>query len=125
MEERSMSNKSGKLMIPTRGGPMREFVNRLKLIGRLLADRRVNAFLKLLPIGALAYLFSPFDLDLALPVIGLLDDAGILWLGSYLFVELCPPEVVKEHTDALQGETPAAKDEVVDGEATELTNDKN
>ena len=68
---------------------------RLKLIVRLMRDPRVSPLLKLLPVGTLAYLIVP---DLA---IGPIDDAVVIWLGSVLFVELCPPEVVKEHTDAL------------------------
>ncbi len=68
-----------------------ELSARIKLILRLLADRRVNPLLKLLPIASLAYLIAP---DLA-P--GPVDDALIIWLGAYLFVELCPPEVVEEH----------------------------
>jgi hypothetical protein len=68
---------------------------RLKLILRLMRDGRVSPLLKMLPVGTLAYLLVP---DL---VIGPLDDAIVIWLGSVLFVELCPPEVVKEHMDAL------------------------
>ncbi|PWH15158.1 MAG: hypothetical protein DDG59_11635 [Anaerolineae bacterium] len=64
---------------------------RIKLILRLLADGRVNPLIKILPIASLVYLIVP---DLA-P--GPLDDALIIWLGAYLFVELCPPEVVEEH----------------------------
>ena len=82
---------------------------RIKLILRLLKDRRVHPLAKLLPIGAVIYLFVP---DLA-P--GPLDDAAVLWLGSYLFVELCPPEVVQEHiremTSVIEGEFRPADDE--------------
>ena len=66
-----------------------------KLVFRLLGDRRVNPFLKLLPIGSLIYFILP---DIA-P--GPIDDAAIIWLGIFLFVELCPPDVVEEHRDAL------------------------
>jgi hypothetical protein len=60
-------------------------------------------------------------------VIGPLDDAAIIWLATYLFVELCPPEVVDEHTRALQGLPPTAaaateqttEDEIVEGEVIE------
>jgi uncharacterized membrane protein YkvA (DUF1232 family) len=68
---------------------------RLKLILRLLADNRVNPMLKLLPIGSIVYLVVP---DL---VPGPIDDAAVIWLATYLFVELCPPEVVQEHLEAL------------------------
>lgn len=75
---------------------MGEISFRVKLILRLLRDRRVSPLLKLLPIGALLYLFVP---DLA---IGPFDDAAVVWLGSVLFVELCPADIVQEHTDDLR-----------------------
>ncbi|MCS6908430.1 MAG: hypothetical protein RML93_11190 [Anaerolineales bacterium] len=68
-----------------------ELSARIKLVLRLLADRRVHPLLKLLPIASLAYLLIP---DLA-P--GPVDDALLIWLSTTLFVELCPPEVVEEH----------------------------
>lgn len=94
--------------------------NQLKLIVRLMADRRVNPLVKLLPIGTLAYLISP---DL-LP--GPFDDAMIIWLGTAAFIELCPPEVVKEHLDNIKhtipGEWQDKKDEgeVIDTEFKDL-----
>jgi uncharacterized membrane protein YkvA (DUF1232 family) len=112
---------------PQQGGVIRNTINQLKLIFRLLGDRRVSVLAKLVPLGALAYLILPADLlpGLVLPGIGALDDAALLWLGSYVFTELCPPEVVQEHMRAVAG----IKDEndpdsnVVDGETTEV-NDK-
>ena len=52
----------------------------------------------------------------------MVDDAAILWLGSYLFTELCPPEVVEEHMKALAGNMKPddANGDVVDGETTEV-----
>jgi len=91
------------LMIPPQGGMLKELMLRLKLILRLIGDKRVNFFAKLIPIGALAYLVSPIDLapGVTLPVIGALDDAAIVWLGMTLFMELCPSEVVREHVRLL------------------------
>jgi uncharacterized membrane protein YkvA (DUF1232 family) len=98
----------------------------LKLIARLMGDRRVNFFIKLLPIAAAIYVISPVDLapGLALPVIGALDDAAAIWLGTTLFVSLCPDDVVQEHLNALNRvvpgtwrdapESPAATD-IVEG----------
>ncbi len=87
-----------------RGSILQEFIQNIKLVLRLMGDRRVNFFLKLLPIGALIYLVSPWDIapGLTFPIIGALDDAAILWLGTSLFVNLCPDEVVAEHLRALQ-----------------------
>lgn len=89
-------------------GFFQDVIFRIKLIIRLMGDKRVNYLLKLLPIGALIYLVSPVDLipGAVFPVIGALDDAAVLWLGATLFVALCPDEVVQEHTDALQKVVP-------------------
>jgi len=114
-------SKNNKLMVP-QGGMLRDLVKRLKLISRLMSDRRVNVLLKLLPLASLAYLFWPID-AVAIPVIGVLDDAAILWIGSTLFVELCPPNVVKEHQTELESTLEDDGGEVVDAEATDV-NDK-
>jgi hypothetical protein len=89
-----MANKKPRTIIPGGGGFFGELSIRAKLIIRLFRDRRVNIFLKLLPVGALVYLFMP-DFP------GPFDDAAVIWLGTYLFVELCPPEVVQEHLNDL------------------------
>lgn len=114
--------KSGKLMVPPQGGMLRNFVLRLKLIGRLMADRRVNAFLKLLPLASVAYLISPVDLapGVVFPVIGALDDAAVLWIGSTLFVELCPPNVVKEHMSELSSNLEDDSGEIVDADSSDI-----
>jgi hypothetical protein len=91
---------------PEGKGFFQDLTTRAKLILRLLGDRRVNIFLKLLPIGSVVYLLMP---DLA-P--GPIDDAAVIWLGAYLFVELCPPDVVQEHMRALTS--------VIDGEWREM-----
>jgi len=69
----------------------------LRLIVRLMKDNRVGPLLKLLPIGALVYLVVTVDF---LPV-NTIDDGLVLWLGGYLFIELCPDDVVEEHRNAL------------------------
>ena len=110
--------KPGKLIVP-QGGMLRDFVKRLKLIARLMGDRRVNFFLKSLPLASVAYLIFPFDLvpGVAFPIIGALDDAAILWIGSTLFVELCPPNLVKEHMKELESNLDdSSSGEVVDAE---------
>jgi len=115
-------------------GFFQDLVLRLKLILRLMGDRRVNFLLKLLPIGALIYLVSPIDLlpGAVLPVVGALDDAAVLWLGAILFVSLCPDDVVQEHMNALQNvvsgtwrDTPeqAETGEVIQAESREAPDD--
>ena len=96
-----MSNPPPGLPAP-QGNAFRQAVLRARLIWRLMRDGRVLWLWKLIPAGGLFYILFPIDLipDLA-PVIGQLDDLG-LFLGSlWLFVEMCPPDVVKEHWDEL------------------------
>lgn len=112
--------KSSNIMVPQQGGVVRNVLNQLKLIFRLMGDKRVNIFAKIIPVGALLYLFSPDPV--MIPIIGVVDDAALLWLGSYVFTELCPPEVVAEHMKALAGNmNPGdSQDEVVDAETTDV-----
>lgn len=118
-------------IIPSQGNVFRDFALRSKLILRLMADGRVSFLLKLLPIGALAYLISPVDFIPAAvaPIIGTADDIAIVWMGMYLFLEMCPPNVVREHLKNLLNsmqdpvsETKTAGDDndIIDGEATDI-----
>lgn len=110
--------KSNKLVVP-QGGMLRDFVIRLKLIARLMGDRRVSFLLKVLPVATLAYLVWPIDLVSVIPGIAALDDIAIVSLGNYLFIELCPPTVVKEHMQELQSNVDEAND-VIDAESTDV-----
>jgi len=106
-----MTNEKKSRDISSPGGIFSGISNQVKLIIRLMADRRVSPLIKLLPIGSLAYLLAP---DLA-P--GPIDDALVIWLGTTLFVELCPPEVVKEHLDDIKRTIPGEwRDKKDDGE---------
>lgn len=113
-----MSNKKPGTITPAGdGGVFYNLALRVKLVIRLLSDPRVSPLLKILPIGALFYLIIP---DIA-P--GPVDDAAIVWLGTYLFVELCPPDIVQEHLEALsqvvQGEWQdplGDEDEIIEAE---------
>lgn len=108
-------------MVPRSGGFFKELTNRFRLIGRLMMDSRVNPLVKLLPVASLAYAIWP--LDLPTPI----DDAVVLWVGTTLFVELCPPAVVEEHLksfapqlgDEWKGSVPptanTANQDIVDG----------
>ena len=118
MDEKKPSN----LMISQQqSGVVRSVINQLKLIFRLMGDSRVSVFAKLIPIGALVYLISPVD-AISIPVIGALDDAAVLWLGSYIFTEFCPPAVVAEHLKELAGNMEVnPRDEVVDAETTDVS----
>src|SRR4030042_4232717 len=92
-----MSDKTNrKITFPQNRGFFQDLTLRIQLILLLLADGRVNPLLKVLPIGSLVYLVVP---DIA-P--GPIDDAAVIWLATYLFVELCPPIVVQEALGALK-----------------------
>jgi len=116
--------KTRKIVVPASRGMTRDFVDRMKLILRLMGDSRVSPWVKLIPIGAVAYLISPIDIIMGIPGVAALDDAAILWIGSNLFVELCPPDVVQEHQQDLNSNlTNTSGDDVVDADATDV-NDK-
>ena len=116
--------KPDDLLVSQQGGLIRNVLNQLKLILRLMGDSRVNIFAKLIPIGAIIYLIWPFDLlpGISLPIIGAMDDAAILWLSAYIFTELCPPAVVAEHLKELANSiSVSAQDEIVDAVATDIS----
>ena len=115
--------KNRKIVVPASRGMTRDFVDRLKLILKLMGDSRVSPWVKLIPIGAIAYLISPIDIIMGIPGVAALDDAAILWIGSNLFVELCPPDVVQEHRQDLTGNLGDSSGDIVDADATDV-NDK-
>ena len=116
--------KPGDLMVAPSGGFMRDFAIRLKLIARLLGDNRVNFLVKILPVATLAYLIWPIDLVSVIPGIAALDDIAIVSLGNYLFVELCPPNVVNEHMKALTSSAASDEGDIVDAEVRDVPGDK-
>ncbi len=74
--------------------------NFARLFMRLLRDARVNAGPKLLLIASVVYALSPMDfLPDLMPVLGQMDDLGILLLGCRSFLSLCPRNVVEQHVN--------------------------
>ena len=68
-----------------------------RLYWRLFRDRRVSILPKALLVLTLVYVISPFDvIPDFLPVIGEMDDVAVVLSGLWLFIRLCPPEVVRE-----------------------------
>jgi uncharacterized membrane protein YkvA (DUF1232 family) len=120
--------KRGDIVVSSGGGVLRDLILRLKLILRLMGDRRVNPFVKLLPIASLAYLIWPIDLipGIALPVVGALDDVALVSLGAYLFIEFCPPEVVEEHMQQLTSnmDIVSGQEDVIDAETVDLDDEE-
>jgi uncharacterized membrane protein YkvA (DUF1232 family) len=97
--------------IPYRTSIFVRIANYLKLFWRLLKDQKVSLFLKLIPLIASLYVINP--MDRFVPVV---DDLVILFLGIYLFVELCPENIVKEHRQAIEG--------VLEGQARDAQDDE-
>ena len=109
-----MTTKKSPISIPNKG-VFNELLQRGKLILRLLGDKRVNPLLKLLPVGSLVYLVFPLDFLPVNPV----DDALVVWLGGFLFIELCPPDVVQEHMAVLNKVLPGEWHEPNSGSGSE------
>jgi uncharacterized membrane protein YkvA (DUF1232 family) len=80
-------------------------IKQARLGWRLLKDDRVPGWVKLIPTAALIYFLSPIDLipDLALPGLGEVDDIVMLLLALKMFLDLSPPNIVREHLEDLFG----------------------
>ena len=66
-------------------GFFKGITRQMRLIARLMADGRVSPLAKLLPVGALVYLFVPTDLLPLLPF----DDAAVLSLSHASSLHRC------------------------------------
>lgn len=79
------------------------------LVGQLMKDGRVPIYLKIIPVLIGLYLLSPLDLIPGfLPIIGQLDDFGLLLMGLSTFIRLAPDDVIDEYLlegVALEGKT--------------------
>jgi uncharacterized membrane protein YkvA (DUF1232 family) len=108
-------------LIPS-SGFITELVLRIKLIWRLMMDKRVNLFLKALPVFSVIYLINPIDLPTPL------DDAAIIGLGFTLFIALCPQYIVQEHLNNLRQELPkhpkkTAAPDIIEGKCEPIPED--
>ena len=86
-------------------GLLGDLVKQARLVWRLLHDRRVSGWAKLLPFAGVVYLLSPIDLlpDFMIPGLSQLDDLAVILLSLRMFVEFCPPGIVREHLEQLTG----------------------
>ena len=91
----------------------------LRLIWRLIRDKRVPIVLRALVPLAIVYAISPLDLIRdRLPVVGRFDDLIVLVLAVLLLTKLAPRRVVDEHLGKpVASNRPEDKDpsKVVDG----------
>lgn len=105
----------------------------LKLVWRLLLDKRVSVFTKILPLLALIYLISPYDfIGDRIPVLGQFDDLIVVGFLLFLFVAASPADVVADLTigkkirdlQARQGKKQEDKqDKTVDAEIRYIDDD--
>ena len=80
--------------------------NFLKLLHRLFNDPRVPFPPKLILIGAVIYILSPYDLipDFLIPILGFVEDLIIMFIVLKIFVKYSPEEVVWEHVKTIEQE---------------------
>jgi uncharacterized membrane protein YkvA (DUF1232 family) len=84
-------------------GAIAEFLERGRLVMRLMQDERVPTWLKVgVPLVVALYFVSPIDIipDF-IPGLGQLDDLGVILLGMAMFIRLAPRFVVDEHQNRL------------------------
>jgi uncharacterized membrane protein YkvA (DUF1232 family) len=85
-------------------------IRQFRLAWRLLWDRRVPLWPKLLPLATLAYILSPIDVIPDVIVgLGQLDDLALLLLATQVFTMICPRAVVDAIRQEMDGQ-------VIDGE---------
>lgn len=76
----------------------------VRLCWRLLGERRVAPWSKMVLVAAILYVALPFDL---IPDVlvgpGQLDDLGLLVAAGWWFVRQCPDDVVAEHLREIDG----------------------
>lgn len=77
-----------------------------RLIFKLLGDRRVSFWIKLIPIGTLVYFFVPEPIPF-------IDDIIVMSLGVYAFLEMCPEDIVEEHRIKLYNKKVGRAEDVV------------
>jgi uncharacterized membrane protein YkvA (DUF1232 family) len=97
-----MADQKKVVRVGEASGVLDEIIKNIKLIWRLLNDRRISPWLKMIIPATLLYLLFPVDIvpDFV-PGLGQLDDIAVILLGLKFFVEMCPDEIVRQHLDEL------------------------
>ena len=80
------------------------------LAWRLLLDKRVPFRTKLILPAAVLFIISPINLPFQfIPIVGEVDDLGIILLALTLFLKACPDELKEEHAQRLEAEFTAGR----------------
>ena len=90
--------------------------NLIRLIWKLILDRRISIFPKLIIPAVLIYFLSPIDLvpDI-LPVLGHLDDILIILPALIAFFLMIPKNIISEHTQNIKSSKKNTQDTIIDG----------
>lgn len=75
----------------------REAPKQLALFRLLLTDPRVPISAKAILVGALIFAVSPLNIPQYIPIIGALDDIGIVLFAGNFFLKQVPVSVLAEH----------------------------
>ncbi len=71
------------------------------LVRRLFGDARVPIWAKLMVVAGIVFAVSPLNLPQFIPVLGQLDDIGIVLFVGNLFFKQVPGNVLAEHKRAV------------------------
>ena len=86
---------------------LRTLVGQLRLAIRLVREPSVGLLVKAVPVLAAAYVISPLDfIPDVIPVLGQLDDMGILLLSLEAFLRWSPADAVAFHRTAIDERRP-------------------
>ena len=82
--------------------PLRTLISNVRVVMRLLREPRVPPLIKALPVLTALYVISPLDVvpDF-LPILGQLDDLGVVLIALGAFFRLCPAAAVDFHRAAV------------------------
>lgn len=86
----------------SRPGLFRALLSQVRLAIRLMREPRVPLPTKAVPLLAALYLISPLDVvPDVLPLLGQLDDVGIILVTLEVFLRVCPAQAIAFHRAAL------------------------
>ena len=76
---------------------------KLSFFKRIMTDKRVPVYVKIIPVVVVLYLVMPLELipDF-IPVIGYVDDVGVALIGLALVIKLTPRVVVDDLLSAVR-----------------------
>ena len=81
---------------------LRTLVSHVRVSIRLLREPRVPLIFKMIPLLAAGYVISPLDfIPDVLPIIGQLDDLGIVFIALEAFLRVSPTDAVDFHRAAV------------------------